>query len=279
MQIPNVERSLQILETLASVPAGLPLSELARRLDVPKSAAHRLLQALASRGYVHQDAASQNYAMSLKLAVLGFTFLHARHLPDVAQGALDRLARDSGEYCRIAVLEGENLVWIARAQGATQGLRYDPPMGLEVVLHATATGKAWLATLPEDEALRIVCARGFATPAGFGKRAVKGVDELRAHLRDTRRRGYGLAVEEGEPGTVAIAIVFRAYPGTDAPVAGTVSIAGPLTRLPDARVRELVPLLRAAANEITELWPLQMRQRDAAAPHTARRSEAIESAT
>src|SRR5581483_2091858 len=175
--------------------------ELARRIDVPKSAAHRLLQALAHRGYVYQDPASQAYAMSLKLAVLGFTFLHARHLPDVAQGALDRLARASGEYCRIAVLEGEKLVWIARAQGATQGLRYDPPMGGDVVLHATATGKAWLATLPEEQALRIVCARGFATPPGFGQRVVSGVDELRAHLRDTRKRGYGLVVEEGEPGT------------------------------------------------------------------------------
>ena len=262
MQIPNVDRSLQLLETLATAPDGLPLGALARRLEVPKSAAHRLLQALASRGYVHQDPLSQNYAMSLKLAVLGFRFLHARHLPDVAQGALDRLARESREYCRIAVLEGADLVWVARAQGATQGLRYDPPMGLEVVLHATATGKAWLATLAEEDALRIVCARGFATPPGFGKRAVRTVDELRAHLAITRERGYGLAVEEGESGTLAIAVVFRAHPGDDAPVAGTVSIAGPLTRLDEERVRELVPLLHAAAAEITELWPLQMRRRD-----------------
>lgn len=279
MQIPNVERSLQILETLAAVPEGLALSELARRIDVPKSAAHRLLQALASRGYVHQDPVTQNYAMSLKLAVLGFTFLHARHLPDIAQEALDRLARQSGEYCRLAVLEGDNLVWVARAQGATQGLRYDPPMGGAVVLHATATGKAWLATLPEEDALRIVCARGFSTPPGFGKRAVKSVDELRAHLRETRRRGFGLAVEEGEPGTVAVAVVFRAHAGADAPVAGTVSIAGPLTRLPDARVEELVPLLRAAADEITQLWPLQKRQRDAAPAHPPRSAENVESAS
>jgi len=262
VQIPNVERSLQILETLAGAPDGMPLGTLAARLEVPKSAAHRLLQALASRGYVHQDPLSQNYAMSLKLAVLGFRFLHARQLPDVAQGALDRLARESREYCRLAVLEGENLVWVARAQGATQGLRYDPPMGVDVVLHATATGKAWLATLPEEEALRIVCARGFGTPPGFGKRAVRTVDDLRVHLAETRRRGYGLAIEEGEPGTLAIAVVFRAYRGADAPVAGTVSIAGPLTRLDDARVGELVPLLHAAAAEITELWPLQMRRRD-----------------
>ena len=262
MQIPNVKRSLQILETLAGEPDGLSLGGLAQRLDLPKSAAHRLLQALANRGYVRQDPASQTYAMSLKLAVLGFRFLHARHLPDVAQAALDRLARDCGEYCRIAVLEGESLVWIARAQGATQGLRYDPPMDVNVVLHATATGKAWLATLPEEDALRIVCARGFATPPGFGARTVRTVDELRAHLAETRRRGYGLAVEEGEPGTLAMATTFRAHAGADAPVAGTVSIAGPLTRLTNARVDDLAPLLHRAADELSELWPLRARRQD-----------------
>ena len=86
----------------------------------------------------------------------------------------------------MSVVEGEGLVWIARAQGATLGLRYDPPMGGDVVLHATATGKAWLATLPEQDALRIVCARGFTTPEGFGKRALRSVDELRRHLDETQ---------------------------------------------------------------------------------------------
>ena len=261
----SVDRCLAMLEALAVAPDGLGLGTLAERLGLPKSAAHRLLQALAGRGYVHQDPVSQAYSMSLKMAVLGFRYLHARRLPDVGQGVLDRLAAETGEYCRIAVLEGEDLVWVARAQGATQGLRYDPPMGLEVVLHATATGKAWLATLPENEALRIVCARGFATPPGFGKRAVRNVDELRAHLDETRRRGYGVAIEEGEPGTVAIAAVFRSSGAADAPVAGTISVAGPLTRLDEARRTAIVPALMRAAAELSDVWPLQQRRSTPAA--------------
>ena len=154
-------------------------------------------------------------------------------------------------------------MWVARAQGATQGLRYDPPMGRDVVLHATATGKAWLATLPEQEALRIACARGFVTPAGFGARAVKNVDDLRGHLDAARRRGYAVAIEEGEPGTVAIAAAFGAYERDDAPAAGTVSIAGPQVRLTEARVAELAPLLQRTARELTRLWPLRRRQSSA----------------
>lgn len=268
--IANVDRALDAIEMLASEPDGLALGALAERLGVPKSAAHRLLQSLADRGYVVQDPASQDYLLSLRLPQLAFRYLDARRLPDVAQQALDRLAAATGEYCRIAVVEGEGLAWIARAQGAVMGLRYDPPMGGDVVLHATATGKAWLATLAEEDALRIVCAHGFATPPGFGERAVRTVDELRSQLAQTRARGYATAIEEGEPGTVALAAVFRAYDAPDAPIAGTVSIAGPAARISEARIAELAPMLLAATREIAELWP--MRQRHGRGPRAARAS-------
>ena len=258
--IANVDRAFTAIELLAGEPSGLALGALAERLDVPKSAAHRLMQALLDRGYVTQDPASQDYVLSLQLPLLGFRYLDARHLQDVAQKALDHLAQSTGEYCRIALVESEGLVWVARAQGATQGLRYDPPMGRDVVLHATATGKAWLASLPEQEALRIVCARGFTTPPGFGAHAVTTVDELRRHLAETRRRGYATAIEEGEPGTVALAAVFGASEAPDAPVAGTISIAGPQARMPATRVAALAPQLLATTREVATLWPLRVRQ-------------------
>ena len=256
----NVDRCLSLIEALADAPGGLPLGSLAERVDMPKSATHRLLQTLASRGYVEQDHSTSNYDLSLKVATLAFRFLDVRRLPDVAQTVLDELARRCGEYCRLALVDGEELVWVARAQGAAHGLRYDPPMSREVVLHATATGKAWLASLPEDDALRIVCARGFATPPGFGARAAKNVGELRRRLDDARRRGYAIAIEEGEPGTVAVAAVFRASDARDAAVAGTVSIAGPQVRLGPHRVAELAPMLLETTRELAKRWPLRTRQ-------------------
>ena len=261
MQVANVDRCLDLVETLAARPGGASLGALAHALVLPKSAAHRLLQTLAARGYVVQDGETHDYELSLKLATLAFRVLDTARLPDLAQGTLDRLAAACGEYCRIAVVEGGGLVWIARAQGATQGLRYDPAMDRDVVLHATATGKAWLATLPEEEALSIAYRRGFHVPPGFGPRVVKTVDELRAQLRETRARGYALAIDEGEPGTVAIATTFRAYDADDAPVAGTVSIAGPRSRIDDARLTGYAPALAQSAAELATLWPTRRRQR------------------
>ena len=261
MNASSVDRCLALIETLASRPDGASLGSLAEVLDMPKSATHRLLASLASRGYVTQDTQTQDYLLSLRFAALGFRYLDLRRLPDVAQGALDRLAGDVGEYCRIAVVEGDGLVWIARAQGATQGLRYDPAMDRDVVLHATATGKAWLATMTDEQALAIVYRRGFSTPPGFGPRIRTTVDELRSDLLLARQRGYAIALEEGEAGIGAMAVTFRAFDADDAPVAGTLSIAAPIVRLDEARMALLAPRLLAAAHDLAELWPLRRRQR------------------
>lgn len=260
MTIAAVERAIRLLEALADEADGADLTVLAAQLDLPVSATHRLLATLAERGFVNQDPHSGAYGLTLKLSQLAFRNLDLRGLPDAGQVVLDGLARATREYCRLAVIDGDTLTWIARAQGATAGLRYEPPMGTAIVLHATATGKAWLASLPEGEALRIVCARGFATQGATGPNALGDVDTLRRHLAETRAQGHALAVEEGEIGTVAMATTFRAGPDPSAPVAGTLSVAGPLPRMQEMRRGEIAAALATAAREMTAIWPLRRRQ-------------------
>ncbi len=263
MTVAAVERCLGLLEALAGEAEPVELVELADRVGLPNSATHRILATLLARGWVTQDEASQKYALSLRLSTLAFRNLDARAVPDVVQIVLDDLARRAGEYCRLAIVEGEDLVWVARAQGATSGLRYDPDMGQELVLHATANGKAWLATLPESEALRIVCARGFKAARPLGPSAISNVDELRRHLDETRERGYATAIDEGEAGTVALAVHFFSSQGEDASVAGTISVAGPIQRLTTDRFEALSRDLSTAARELSAIWPLRIRQRGA----------------
>jgi DNA-binding IclR family transcriptional regulator len=216
-------RCLDVLELLAEAPDGLALSMVGSRLSIPKSATHRFLALLAERGYVRQDPRSQRYMLTYRLPALAFRFIAATGVTDVAQPVLDALAARTGELARLAVVDGEMLTWVAKAQGAARGLRYDDQAGREVILHATASGKVWLASLPEPAALAIV------------ERA------------------------EGEPGVVAVAAAVRSHVGDGAPVAATVSIAGPLARLDAARRAALASEAIAAAAELTELWPARER--------------------
>src|SRR4030095_1389473 len=138
-----VDRVMDIIELLADEPKGLPLSEIARRLDMPKSAAHRLLSSLVNRGFAVQDDTSQRYRLTVRLAAVGFRVLAGAGTSDILPPSLDRLGRRTGELVRLALVEGDTLFWIAKAQGALSGLRYDPDLGQAVVLHDTATRKAW----------------------------------------------------------------------------------------------------------------------------------------
>lgn len=259
MTVAAVERTLAVVEALAGQPAPLELSDLARRAGLPVSAAHRTLATLVARGWAVQDPDSQNYALSLRMPMLAFRTLDARFVPPVLQAALDRLAAATREYCRLALIDAGHLTWVARAQGATQGLRYDPDMGTELVLHATANGKAWLATMPEDEALALA-RPGLSAPGDFGPNVISDERALAAHLRETRARGYATSVEEAEVGTSAVAVALRSAPDRDAPVIGTISVAGPSLRIPPGRFPALAAALHDTACEIGELWPLHVRQ-------------------
>lgn len=261
---PPAHRALDILELLSEAPDGLALSVIGTRLALPKSATHRLLSGLCERGFVRQDAANQHYALTMKLAALGFRHLAATRIEEVCQPVLDRLAAMSGELARLAVVEHQGMTWIAKAQGALSGLRYDADAGRDVILHATAVGKAWLASLPEEQALAIVARSGFENNKALGPRAARTLGAMRQQLRETRKRGYGEALEEGEPGVAALAAPIRASAAAGAPVVATVSIAGPLARMNAARRVELSSALLAAAVELTGLWPVRERHQRAA---------------
>ena len=248
-----IERVVDILTLLADHPQGLPITEISRRLDLPKSAVHRLLSVLVGRRLAAQDEYSQRYRMTVKLAAIGFRFLAASGITEICQPSLDRLAARTGELVRLALVEEDALIWIAKAQGALSGLRYDPDMGQAVVLHATASGKAWLATLDEAQALALVKARGFVVPSRFGRPIVRDEATLHAELEKTRQRGWGMSIEEGEPGTCAAACAI-VDPQTRRAI-GTVSVAGPVARLTAERIATIAPDLQATAAEIADFWP------------------------
>ena len=252
-----INRVLDLIEFLSECPEGIPLSEICRQKKLPKGAVHRILTAMKERGFVDQDARSEYYRLTLKTAAIGFRLLAESRVTDLCQPILDRLAIESGELARLAIATGDTLTWVAKAQGASNGLRYDPDMGQPVVLHGTAVGRSWLATLEENSAVKLVLARGFKIPARFNRCIVTDEKTLRAELNATRKRGYGLAIEEGAAGTIAIAIPLFVGPEKSKAAVGALSIAGPVARINQPAVKQLVADLRSAAAELSSVWPIQ----------------------
>ncbi|MEA3104095.1 IclR family transcriptional regulator domain-containing protein, partial [Caballeronia mineralivorans] len=125
-----------------------------------------------------------------------------------------------------------------------------------IALHATSVGKAWLAAMSNDEAIGYALRGGLGKPNGAGtSKAITSVDQLMPELEVTRQRGYGLVVEEAEPGVVAMAVTVRSLAARA--VVGTVSIAGPVIRISPEHYDPFIALLREASAKLAAVWPRQ----------------------
>ncbi|MGL4290334.1 MAG: IclR family transcriptional regulator [Phreatobacter sp.] len=244
-----LERTLGVLEILALNAHGMQLFEIADKLHIPRSATHRVLTSLVEHGYVRQERYHGAYLLTAKIASLAFTFLSESGITDLAQPILDRLARDTGELIRLALVDDQRLIWVAKSQGAQFGLRYDPDMGREGRLSCSSSGHAWLSSMNEEDALAMVAKQGYGSREEYGPRAPQTPQALVKHLRAARKRGYAFVVQAFTPWMNAMAAIIRS-PVTGE-VTGTVSIAGPHVRLTEPRMHELAPLLLAAAKELS----------------------------
>jgi IclR family acetate operon transcriptional repressor len=243
----TVDRTLRILETLASAPEGMPLAALAGELEIPRSACHRLLSELVRCGYVRQLRTQGDYALTTKLVAVGLGYLGAAGIVDIAQPIIDRMAEISGELSRLALVDGDRLTFVAKAQGARSGLRYDPDMGMDVRLSCSAGGHAWLMTLSEERATELVVKQGFGEPKSYGPKAPTSFRALMKILDEDRKRGFSMISEMYAPGMAAMAApVLRR--GKEA--IAVVTIAGPLQRLTIDRMHELGKPLMSAASEL-----------------------------
>lgn len=242
-----LERTLGILELLAQHGEGMEMAAIADQLDIPRSAVHRLLADLARCGYVRQTRDHGDYLLTTKLVSMGLSFLSQSGIVDIAQPLLDRLAEISGELVRLSVVDGNRLTWVARAQGARQGLRYDPDMGSDAQLSCSSSGHAWLSALSDDEALALLAQQGLGELKNFGPNAPTSLQAVMDMVRETRARGFSITEETYTAGLNAMAAPVRL---AGQPPMGNISIAGPSVRFTRERMLALGPDLLSLAAQL-----------------------------
>jgi IclR family transcriptional regulator, acetate operon repressor len=245
----SMEKSLAILEFLVAHPEGVALARIATHLNQSRSGCHRTLQELVRHGSVRPGADGGEYALTTKLAAMGLSYLGKSGVTDIAQPVIRRLAEATGELVRLALVDGERLTLVAKAQGARSGLLYDPDMGIDLRLSCSAAGQAWLMTLEEDEAIERVSRQGLGRPADFGPNAPTSIKSLLAMLAEHRARGWSQIQDVYAPGMSSMAApVQRAGERATA----IVVVAGPSQRLTAGRMSAHGAELLAAARELAE---------------------------
>lgn len=244
---PAVTRAARILDLLADS-GGEPVgpSELARRLGLPKSSIANICGALADAGLVRRIATG--FALGRHLAELGGAYLASVDQVQEFYEASQRLPAGSEETVQFAVLDGLEVTYLARHNGR-QPVQLSSGIGRRLPAFSTATGKAALASLPEEVLSRRLA--GLTTLPRVTRKAHATVDELLADLAEIRRRGYAIDDEQTMEGVVCYGVMVPSrQPGGDGPCAASITLLK--VRATAERVPALIADLHWLAAELSD---------------------------
>jgi IclR family acetate operon transcriptional repressor len=222
--IQSVERALDLLEILAEANGEMALNALAGKSGLNISTCHHLLATLIKRGFAGQTPRTRSYFLGPRITDLSESRLKQFNLLDVAMPELRRLNDLTLESVHLAVMQGVSLITLAKLEsklpirvGTDDALKTD-------AAHATATGKAILAWLPEAEIARVIAHGNLKR---FTEKTISTISELIEDLRLVRRNGYALDNEELQPGVVCVGSAIRDHSGA---VIGSISCSMPRMR-------------------------------------------------
>ena len=222
--VQSVERAFDILELLANAGRELQLREVAQITGLNVSTCHHLLSTMVKRGYAGQNPRGRTYFVGSKVLELSDSRLRQFDILDVAMPELRKLNQATGESVHLAVMQGHDLTTLAMLE-STQPIRVGTNgTGKTNAAHATATGKAILAWLPETEIARVIAEKGLSR---FTDKTITGIADLMENLRHVRRNGYAVDREEFQPGVTCIGSAIRDHAGA---VIGSISCSMPNIR-------------------------------------------------
>lgn len=241
--VQSLGRAFAILETIADAGGQITLSQLAVETDLPLPTIHRLVRTLVELGYLRQEP-SRQYSLGPRLIRLGETT--SRMLDTWARPYLARVVHDLGESVNLAMLDGDQIVYVSQVMPKQNSMRMFTEVGRRVDPHTTAVGKAILAEVDPAQV------RGLLSRTGMPSRTTHTIttpEAFLAELEEVRERGYALDNEEQE---ISVRCVAVRVPTTAKQVA--ISMSGPLTRMTDETVaKAAIPLREAAEGIAAEL--------------------------
>ncbi|OEV04275.1 IclR family transcriptional regulator [Streptomyces oceani] len=237
--VQSLERAFDLLERMADAGGEVGLSELSGSSGLPLPTIHRLMRTLVACGYVRQQP-NRRYALGPRLIRLGES--SARLLGTWARPALSRLVEESGETANMALLDGDEVVYVAQVP-SRHSMRMFTEVGRRVLPHATGVGKALLAHKPAQEVRALLGRTGMPATT---ERTITTADGFLDALEDVRASGYATDDNEQEIGVRCIAVSVP-----DSPTLAAISISGPAGRVTEAATDKLVPLLHEVARDLS----------------------------
>jgi len=239
----SLARGLLVIQAFSERRLQLSISQLSKRTTLSRASVRRCLHTLSKLGFAGTDDGRSFYLRPRVLA-LGHSYLSSMPLATAAQPILEHLSQILHESCSIALLDGTEIVYVARAN-VTRIMAIDLGVGTRLPAFCTSMGRVLLANLPANELESVLPKIEFKR---FTDRTVTSVEKLRQVLAAVKREGHAIIDQELELGLRSMAVPVR-NPAGRVVAAINVGAHGQRVSIQDMRTRFL-PYLRAAAQEL-----------------------------
>ena len=244
-RLPSVDRAMNLFELLANAQRGMTLSELSRKLNIPKSTAHYLIHTLVTRGYVQRGTDGRHYLLGLRFSSIASASPAELNLRTIATPFLRQMAARLNLTSTATVLRGAEAVIVARIE-SLQDTGGGAWIGRHVDLHCTAQGKALISTLPDETLDKLFAGRELAH---YTSRTISSLAALKLHMAQVRANGFALNDEEQVFGLRAIAVPVIDPIGA---VVASVSVRGSTAQIPLIRVSQIARELVLVSRDLSQ---------------------------
>jgi len=243
----SLARGLAVIRAFGEQRRSLTIAQISHKTGIPRAAVRRCLHTLRQLGYA--DSEANNFSLTPKILTLGYSYLSSTPLAVTAQPCLNDISRTLHESSSLAVLDGNDVLYIARA-ATSRIMSIALNAGSRLPAYCTSLGRAMLAHLPDDE-LQAYLRQVELKP--FTERTVVSEQRLREVLAGVRQSGYAIVEEELEAGLRSIAVPVR---GASGRVTAALNVGAQAARVPRKQMEEeFLPVLLRGAQELAALLP------------------------
>ena len=240
--VASFARGVAVIKAFGRQSRRLTLSEVAGSTGLSRAAARRFLLTLSALGYARGDG--RHFELTPRLLEIGYAYLASLEFWELLQPALEEVTRRLNESSSAAVLDGEEVVYVARSASRQRIIGVALSVGTRLPAHATSMGQVLLASLLPAELDRYFRAR-FTAKTRVSRR------EIETRLEEVRRQGYALADQELEEGLRSLAVPLHDRAGH---TVAAINVSAHAARVPaKTLVQEYFPVLRQGADTIERL--------------------------
>lgn len=241
--VQSIDRALDIIEVLSQETQGLGVTEIAGRIGLHKSTAHRIITTLANRGYVNKTDKG-TYKIGLNLIESVSCYINSLELQTEARPYIARITSELGLTSHLGVLDGDQVVYIEKMD-VFSNVRMYSQIGVHVPAQSCSLGKCLLSNYSASDVRKIMTDCTFIK---FTKNTISSIDELLADLDLVRSRGWSIDDEESELGHRCLAAPIYDYRGD---IIAAISASGPTKTFTKERIPQISQFLKAQAMEIS----------------------------